>query len=567
VTTLNGEDLRTSRDDVSAFSALIGNLAVGVLRLDAQLRVVDLNPTAEELLGVARGTACGRPLGSVYRLLDAASRRLLPAPEERLAGAPPAGIEARLLRRDGVELAVRERFVPLAGNPAGGAWLLLEDVTELNAMRREQQWLAFHDPVTGLANRRALERQLEQALAAVRSNGLSFAFGYLDVDDFEVVTEIVGQAGSDDLLRQVANVIRQRLGEKDLLARLAEVRFGLLLADCPPERIKARAQELRRVVADSRFSWHQEEFSLGVSIGMVPVTGGSGDAMKVMAAADAASTMAWEESIAAHAFDADNSIDLSLAHKYGDLRWLARIHRALKKGRFRLYRQPIVPTVDPDPERAPIHEILLRMVEADGSLIAPGEFIPAAERFDLIADLDRWVVKGALARLAADDDERSAIAINLSGKSISKASFLDDVVEIFEASGVAPSRVLFEITETAAVANLRRARRFMNALRARGLRFVLDDFGSGVSSYGYLQNLPVDFLKIDGGFVRGLARNPVQRAIVTAIHQVASVMGIPTIAEYVENEKIRAALAELGVDYVQGYGIRRPAPWVEEAGG
>lgn len=543
------------------FTSLLETLGVAVLRLDAAHRIVALNPAAAELLGGAEAALQGQPLAAVYRVVDDDGRPLAPGLAERLDGRA-AGIEAgRLKRRDGASFAIRERWTPFAcDGGGGGGWLVIEDLTELRALQREQTWLTFHDPVTGLPNRRAFERRVEETLSGVRADGGSFAVGYLDVDDFEVVHDTWGQIAGDELVRQVAALIGDRLDDGDIVARLGDVRFGILIERCPADRVEARAQDLQQSIADFRFSWQHETFTLGASVGMVPIDASSGDLVRVLAAADAASTMAKDDSIAFHRFDADDTMDADLAVHYGEMRWLSRIHRALKRGTLELHLQPIVPTAAPDIARAPIWEVLLRMVDDDGSLVLPDVFIPAAEHFHLIASLDRWVVRTALDRLAAAEGS-FAIAINLSGQSISEAGFLDYVIEQLGATGANPHRVCFEITETAAVDNLQRARRFIAHLRNRGCRFVLDDFGSGLSSFGYLKELAVDFLKIDGRFVRDMVDDPVQRAIVTAVHQVGSTMGLRTIAEYVESEAILASLVEIGVDYAQGFGIRRPEPW------
>lgn len=529
-------------------------MSSAVLRLDDRGTVVVANRAAGELLGNRR--LLGRPLGEVYRLEDPSGTTAL---DDQRLDRPRAQVSGRLVRADGVVFTVRERWAAIDDDPAAGGWLILEDLTELRALQQEQEWLAFHDQVTGLDNRRSFERHLVATLA-VAGDDSELAVGYLDLDDVAPITETWGQVACDELLRQVARLLRGLLGEQDFLARLDDSRFGLLIHDCPQDAIAPRAQSLREAIAGFRFSWQQERFLLGASVGMVPVERGRNEVVQVLAAADAASSLARDESVAIHQFNADNSMDLRLAGHYGDMRWLSQIHRSLKKGRFQLFRQPIVPTERPDPAHAPLYEVLLRMVDEDGDLVLPGQFIPAAERFRMIAVLDRWVVRAALTELA-DDAADFAIAINVSGQSVSEASFLRDVVELLEETHVPPTRVCFEITETAAVGNLRRALRFIHSLRERGCRFVLDDFGSGLSSFAYLRDLPVEFLKIDGTFVTDMVDDSVLRTIVEAIHKVGSTMGIRTIAEYVENERTLAALAEMGVDFAQGFGIQTPQPW------
>lgn len=539
----------------AADESLIAALSAGVLRLDAGSKIIDLNPAAASLLGAPAASLRGRQLETVYRTMPIGPPTFL---AEREAVALDDEAEVRLLtltRADGAELAVRERTLPIE---ADGSWLIVEDITEITALRREQEWLTFHDSVTGLPNRRALERQLAAALRAVEQGSARYTFAYLDVNHLHEIVETFGLTAGDEVLRQIAARIRRHIGSGDFLARLGQVRFGMLLdARDPAASLEARAKEMRTAITEAPFMWHHDAFDLGAAVGVVPIDARASGLESVLAAADAAASMAKDESVAIHAFDASNSIDLDLADHYGDLRWLARIHRALKERRFRLFRQPIVPTSGSGPA---FFEVLLRMIDEDGEIIAPGRFIPAAERFHLISSLDRWVVRNALTRLR-DEPADVCIAVNLSGESLSDARFLEDVEAALTESGVSPSRLAFEITETAAVDSLRRARRFIRTLRARGCRFVLDDFGKGLSSFGYLQDLPVDFIKIDGTFVRGMGTSKVADAIVRAIHQVASAIGIRTIAEFVESEDLRRQLAALGVDFVQGFAIGMPEPW------
>ncbi|NJL29715.1 MAG: EAL domain-containing protein, partial [Thermoanaerobaculia bacterium] len=298
-------------------------------------------------------------------------------------------------------------------------------------------------------------------------------------------------------------------------------------------------------------------------IGMVPIDAEVGGLYELLGAADAALEMARESAAETHSFDPENSQDLRLAEHYGEMRWLGRIDRALRQEQFCLYRQPIVRSAMPRVAEAPLHEVLIRMVDDDGRIISPGSFIPAAERFQLIASLDRWVVGKALELLGREvaRDPKVSVALNVSGQSLGDASFHDFVAAELAASCVDPWRLCFEITETAAVSNLERARRFIMRLRERGCRFILDDFGSGMSSFAYLKNLPVDFLKIDGGFIREMLEDRSQLAIVRAIHQVGRALGLATIAEMVESRAQLDAVSEIGVDYVQGYFLRHPEPW------
>ncbi|MEM6455322.1 MAG: EAL domain-containing protein [Acidobacteriota bacterium] len=558
-------------------------LRTAAFALDDDDRILAVNPAAIELLGAPSADAlCGRAIGDVYRaklaeaavhepprnpaldtLVDISSVDLpveTRATQVRALKRPLARSPVRRLERiDGSRLSVRDWLVP---GDDGVVWLLVEDVTELEALRHEQAWLLHHDPVTGLPNRRSFESTLERALERARAGRAVYAFGYLDLDDFDIVADTFGQVAGDELLRQITVLVRRQLGADDQLARLADDRFGMLLDGVYPEQAETRAAALRAALGNFRFGWQQESFEVSATFGLVPIGRDSGDLVQLFGAADAAASRARSELQAIHQFDANNTQDVDLAEHYGEMRWLARIHRALKKGRFCLYRQPIVSTAAVAAGAPPpFYEILIRMLDADGGPIPPGAFIPAAERFHLIADIDRWVVRTALRQLADDGGASYAITLNLSGQSLSESRFLDFVVEQVAASGVDPQRVCFEITETAAVAHLARVRRFIDGLRAAGCRFILDDFGSGLSSFAYLQQLPVDLLKIDGAFVRDMVRDPLQRAIVGAVHHVAGVLELGTVGEFVEDEATLEALRAIGVDYAQGYHIQRPEPW------
>jgi len=544
--------------------ALVEALGSGVVRFDGSGRVVYLNPAAEALTGWTLEAARGHRLIEIYpeaaagarwlndgrpsRLLDAAGYAVVPASENRLT------------RADGSQVVVRERWAPVEG---GGGWLVLEDVSELRRLEERIEWQAHHDPTTGLMNRRGFEEALRSAIEDAMTLGCEHAFGCLELEDLDVVVDALGQAAGDELLRQVAEVLSQHLHDGEVLGRISEERFGLLFKHCPPPEMERRSRELRRAVSRARFTWQGERFSAGVTLGAVPIDAEGGDLYELLGAADAALMVARDETGQIHRFNPDDSQDIRLAEHYGEMRWLGRIDRALRKDQFRLYRQPIVSASSPRVAEAPLHEVLIRMLDDDGRVISPGVFIPAAERFQVITTLDRWVVRRALQKLAQTEggEGDGAVTLNLSGQSIGDSSFLDFVLGELAGSGVDPWRLCFEITETAAVSNLERAQQFMSRLKDRGCRFILDDFGSGMSSFAYLKNLPVDFLKIDGGFVREMLDDPVQHAIVHAVHQVGHVLGVATIAEMIESRDQLDAVDEIGIDYVQGFFIRHPEPW------
>ncbi|MGH9360678.1 MAG: EAL domain-containing protein, partial [Thermoanaerobaculia bacterium] len=468
---------------------------------------------------------------------------------------------AVLVRRDGVEFAVRDSVAPVRDRTGriAGSVVVFKDVSELRGMERQMRFLARHDALTGLLNRREFERRLGRALELAQEEGSDHALLYLDLDDFKLVNDACGHVAGDELLKQVAAELAAALPSRSALARLGGDEFGVLLEDTTPAEARTLAEAIRAELSRFRFAWEDRVFRLGLSLGLVPIAPDSGGLNQVLSAAEAACYVARERgSDRIHEWQPDDTL---VAERSGELQWVQRIPRALEEGRFLLYCQTIQPLSPAATE--PLCEILLRLCDEAGELVSPAAFIPAAERYRLVGAIDRWVVRAALAALAGghvSGDPATCFAINLSGQSLGDEAFLDHVLAELGASGVPPARLLFEVTETAAVANLARARRTIAALRGLGCRFVLDDFGSGLSSFAYLKNLPVDFLKIDGEFVRGMTAGSVERALVASIHQIGHLMGIRTIAESVEDRETLEAVRALGIDYAQGFGIARPEP-------
>ncbi|MGE5232969.1 MAG: EAL domain-containing protein, partial [Acidobacteriota bacterium] len=468
------------------------------------------------------------------------------------------GGQAVLLRADGEEFWVHYTAAALRG-PSGqkaGAVLAFKDTTALRGMEREVNYLATFDPLTGLLNRREFERRLERALQSAREHGKRSALCYLDLDEFKVVNDVCGHGAGDELLQHVATLLQRRADDDVVLARLGGDEFGVLIEDRPLKEARRIAQDIRRTIAGARFTWHDRTFEPAVSVGLVPIGPETKDLAALMIAADAACYAAKESGRnKVHEYQPD---DAALAERSGEMQWIARIHKAFEEGRFLLYHQPIQPLQESSRER--LSEVVLRMRGEDGEVITPNAFIPAAERYHLVPAIDRWVVREALQALATRLPAERAFTINLSGQSLSEESFLEWVVQHLMSTRVPTERVLFEITETAAIANHARAMSFISILRGMGCRFVLDDFGTGFSTFAYLKNLPVDFLKIDGEFVRDLASSPIHQVLVGSIHQIGHAMGIQTIAEAVEDDATLQALRRMGLDYAQGFHLDLPMP-------
>jgi diguanylate cyclase (GGDEF)-like protein/PAS domain S-box-containing protein len=561
------EDLHREKERAQVTLASIGD---GVIRTDAEGLIDYLNPVAERLTGWSAERALGRPVSEVFQVIDEMTRKPLPNPvrraldEKRVVESPG---HVLLVSSDGKEYSVRDSAAPIHdrnGAPLGVV-LVFKDVTQLRGMEREMIYLASHDPLTGLINRREFEVRLKRAIRGARGERRHHVLLYLDLDEFKVVNDTCGHLVGDEMLKQITALLRSRVRRSDVLARLGGDEFGVLLEDCPLDHARQVAEEMRRTVREFRFCWRDQIFEVGVSIGLVPVNADSGDLATVLSAADAACYVAKDSGRnRVHEYELDDTL---VAERYGEMQWIHRIHRSFEDHRFRLFYQLIQP-ISADAGRELLCEVFIRMLDRTGKVIEPSAFIAAAERYHLITSLDRWVVRtafGALAEARHREGSRPVLfAINLSGQSLSEESFLSFVLEELEKTRVDPRRICFEITETAAISKLDAAMRFISAFKARGCRFILDDFGSGLSSFAYLRDLQVDFLKIDGEFVKDMMGDRVKRAMVESINQIGHVMGIQTIAEWVENRQTLDALKELGVDYAQGFWLCRPQPLVHD---
>jgi diguanylate cyclase (GGDEF)-like protein len=381
----------------------------------------------------------------------------------------------------------------------------------------------------------------------------------MDLDQFKVVNDTCGHIAGDELLRQLSAVLQDAVRANDTLARLGGDEFGILMEQCSLQQAHRTATQIQRNIQEFQFSWEGETFQIGVSIGLVAIDETTASVTELLKHADAACYIA--KDMGRNQIQVYNPDDTILERRHGEMQWVARINQALEKNRFTLYAQAI----EPLGSSADMHyELLLRMIEEDGEVIPPAKFLPAAERYDLMHKLDVWVVGEALSLMSSNPDfinQVNFISINLSGQSLTHSKFLNSVIKRIEQLDFEPGKICFEITETAAISNLRAATDFINRLKNLGCHFALDDFGSGLSSFGYLKNLPVDYLKIDGVFVKDVAEDPIDHAMVKSINDIGHVMGMKTIAEFVENDAIRCMLRDLRVDYAQGYDIGRPMPF------
>ncbi|HEB92409.1 MAG TPA: EAL domain-containing protein [Gammaproteobacteria bacterium] len=548
--------------------ATLQSIADGVVTTDTVGRVDYLNVVAEKLTGWAREEAIGQPLASVLQLIDEDSNEPVTDPVERcLASVDGFSLPGslNLLSREGDKafaVDVRVSAIRDAGHRALGVVLVFHDTTELTSLTHRLSYQASHDSLTGLLNRHEFEARLELALESARHENIEHALCYMDLDRFKVVNDTCGHVAGDELLKQLATRMRASIREADTLARLGGDEFGLLLEGCHLAQARGVVNNLLRMVSEFRFIWADKAFDVGISIGLAPISAQSGNITDVLSAADSACYMAKDQGRnRLHVFEPD---DLALLHQKGEMQWLQIIRQALENDDFVLYQQAIRPMkgISPAGDDTPHSEILLRLRTGGGEVVAPSSFLPAAERYHLMPQIDRWVVTQVLAFLRTLQAQGGVmnLSINLSGQSLCDEDFPTFVTTAVLASGVPPGWLCFEVTETTAITNLSRAVGLISELKRMGCHFALDDFGSGLSSFNYLKNLPVDYLKIDGSFVKDMDRNPVDRAMVAAINEIGHLMGIQTVAEFVTRLGVLEALDEIGVDYAQGYFIANPEP-------
>lgn len=437
----------------------------------------------------------------------------------------------------------------------------LREAQNRHAHRNAQetiQYLAYHDALTGLYNRTEFDRRLQQALKSADAE-YQHALFYLDLDQFKIVNDTCGHIAGDELLKQIAILLKGPVRESDTLARLGGDEFGVLLEHCSLSHAEEIAERMLKLVREFRFSWLDKTFTIGVSIGVVMLDNPDQTRTELLRAADMACYAAKDKGRGRmHVYHPD---DVELAQRRGEMEWVSQLTRALLENQFVLHKQCIVSlqgTVD-----GPACEFLLRLRGNDGALIMPGAFIPAAERYNLMPKLDRWVLTQAFEYLAQKfssqkTPEKRIYFINLSGTTLGDETYLQFVKTALASNGLPPEAICFEVTETAAIANLSHAMSFIQHVKSLGCKVALDDFGTGLSSFSYLKSFAADYLKIDGGFVRDMLHDPMDDAIVQAINNIGHVAGLKTIAEFVENPAIQARLTEIGVDYGQGFGIHRP---------
>jgi diguanylate cyclase (GGDEF)-like protein/PAS domain S-box-containing protein len=540
-----------------------------VITTDAEGTVTYMNPVAEHDTGWKSEDAVGHPLTEVFNIINELTGKPAENPVAKCLREDTVVALANhtaLIRKDGSMIAIQDSAAPIRQRDGHiiGVVMVFHDVSKERAMANDLRHQARHDALTGLFNRREFEHRLTRLLLTAREDNKQHALLYLDLDQFKVVNDTCGHMAGDELLKQLSKTFSKCIRGSDTVSRLGGDEFGILLEACPLENALHTADQLREAIKKTRFEWEGRLFEVGASIGLVMITSESLSSAALLSAADMACYAAKEKGRnRVHQYVEG---DIELSKRQVEMQWLSRISLALENDRLRLYAQPIVPVLA-NKAATPHYEILLRLLDEQNRVIPAGVFLPAAERFGMMAAIDRWVIENALRHYQAFAAKRAGnanvlLSINVSGSTLNLGNFHGYIREKLSHFAVPADRIIFEITETTAIANLSEVSQFMADLRGLGCRFALDDFGSGLSSFSYLKHLPVDYLKIDGSFVADVTKDPFDRTVVESIHNLGRAMGIQTIAEYVENDPILEELRRIGVDYAQGFGVGMPEPMI-----
>ena len=547
--------------------ATLEAMGESVITVDAEGRIDYINTAAEALLGQSFDQVVGKTFPDVASLVDESDRRSLGDPV-RMAltsgGRVSMGRRAVLVPANGVgDRSVELSVTPLKsdGKDTVGLVLVLHDTSELRGLARQMTYQASHDALTGLVNRREFERRLQEAMDSAQTGDAAHALCYLDLDRFKVVNDTCGHTAGDNMLREVASIIKEAVRDSDTVGRIGGDEFALLLVGCPLEKARQIADDVVHSVSDYRFVWKDKIFNIGVSVGLVEIGRGGGALEDLMSSADSACYVAKKQGgVHVHVYSAREEAN---ARHSGEIHWLQKLQGALRDNKFELYYQPIV-HAQVGGLRGPSIEVFVRLEGENGQPAAPpAEFIRAAERYRLMPFVDRWVVQTVLSALGRGGMKLPpgrSVAINIAGQTLGDSEFLEFVVDCFDHTGATPSDICFEVTESSVVANLDHARRFIAVLHGMGCEFALDDFGSGLSSFSTLKTLPMDYLKIDGSFIRNLAHDTVNQALVAAMIELSRSLNFRIVAEQVEDQPSLDTVTSMGIDFVQGFVVGRPLP-------
>ncbi|MEN8106993.1 MAG: EAL domain-containing protein [Pseudomonadota bacterium] len=543
----------------------LNSIGEAVITTDVNGQIEYMNPAAELLTGWEGDIARGLPLTRIFSLFDEASKAQVETPVQQAlqtGRTVKSGKDCVLRKHDGARYSIQYSSAPLLNrnDEALGAVLVMHDVTENRTMAQQISYQSTHDSLTGLLNRSEFEQRLAHMLDTTRTEGAQHVLCHIDIDQFKIINDACSHEAGDNLLRDIAGLLPVYLRDSDALARLGSDEFGILLKNCSLQDAAGIAGKILLAIRDYRYEGEGRIFDITASIGIASIDESTGSVTSAMGASDLACYVA--KDLGRNRVHVYESGDQDMMRRHTEMQWVSRITEAIDRDRFVLYSQDINP-VSAAAGSGEHFEVLVRMLDDDDNIIVPDKFLPAAERYNLVSSIDRWAIRNSFNWYRENCPDCCApgaliMSINLSGASIADTSLLEYIKNELERTNVPPAAICFEITETAAIANLEAARLFIHDLHQLGCQFALDDFGSGLSSFSYLKTLPVDYLKIDGAFVRDIVTDPVDYAMVSSMHQLGSAMGIRTIAEFVENDKILEKLAEIGVDFAQGYGVGRP---------
>jgi diguanylate cyclase (GGDEF)-like protein/PAS domain S-box-containing protein len=528
-----------------------------VITVDSYLIIRSANTMAEQLLGRSGTDLIGMPADQVIKLTDESSGRNLALFDLREHDLSRNHII--LNRADSAHIPIEIDIRHLHGGHEEdmGQVIVLRDVSTERELSQELHYQATHDPLTDLMNRYAFDQELQASLKSAHRRDSHHVLCYLDLDQFKLINDTCGHMAGDIVLKQISSIIHSQLRAQDIIARLGGDEFGIILSDCPLKKAQEIAERIRLAVRDFRFPWEEKVFDLRVSIGLVPITENAQNMTELLSAADIACYSAKErgrDQVYAYLHD-----DESITERHGEMQWLPILQEALREDHFSMALQPIVPIEnDSLPE---IYEFLIRLNRPDDQSNLPGSFLPAAERYDLMREIDTWVINHCFGLIASYSlPDKAHFSINLSGQSLTDPQLPTRILQAQEQFKIDPDRIYFEITETSAITNLAATIELINRLRTQGYHFALDDFGSGFSSYSYLSRLPIDLLKIDGQFIRDIRSNKINYTLVKGIREIAEVLDVASIAEFVENSDIVGVITSMGIEYMQGFHCGKPRP-------
>ncbi len=534
----------------------------GVITTNTEGHIQSINPMAEQLTGWSKADAKGKPIVQVMHALNEETHKRIYDPTENIEfkSVLDEPVSAILIQQGSkIETPVEYIVAPMRDHHdnIAGIVVIIHDESVQRSLNRQLTFQATHDALTGLINRYEFERRLNNTISGQRNEPSINTLCYIDLDQFKLINDTCGHTAGDELLKQITLLLQNNIEHEGTLARLGGDEFGLLLENCNISKAQEISKRLLDVIQKFNFTWNDNTFTIGASIGISVISQSITSCEEVLSNADSACYLAKESGRnRIQVFTEEND---KLLTQQREMHWVSRINQALEEDRFQLYFQEIMPLNGHEQSFILHGEILLRMIDKEGDIVTPNNFLPAAERYNMITLIDEWVVEQSIEWLASRK-EKVLISVNLSGMSLSNSDFLNFIVSKIKQHKINPELLCFEITETAAIGNMSTAIHFMNVLKKLGCSFALDDFGSGLSSFSYLNSLPVDYLKIDGAFVMDIDKDPMHYAMVKSINEVGQVMGIKTIAEYAASESIIKTLKEVGVDNAQGYAIARPVP-------